>query len=94
MNPDCIEHILNDAEREFFNTQGYLVVENALDPEMCERLIGVLDRVDERERTESLKGRLISVPAVMGEHAAPVGLVHCRATLSQGWGMLGWSSSL
>ena len=91
MNPDCLEHILSDAERGFFNTQGYLVVENALDPEMCERLIGVMDRVDARERTEALTGRLLSVTDVMGEDDALVDLVDWRATLPKVWGILGWN---
>ena len=91
MNPNCLEHILTDAERGFFNTQGYLVVENALEPEMCERLIDVLDRVDARERTESLKGRLLSVPDVMGEDDALVDLVDWRTTLPKVWGILGWN---
>ena len=91
MNPDCLKHILSDAERDFFNTQGYLVVENALDSGMCERLIGVMDRVDARERTESLKGRLLSVTDVMGEDDALVNLVDWPAIFPKVWGILGWN---
>ena len=50
MDPSCAENRLTAEEREFFQKNGYLVIENALDPETNQRLIEVLDRVDARER--------------------------------------------
>ena len=91
MNADCLDHILTDAEREFFNTQGYLVVENALDAAACERVIAVMDRVDARERTEALAGKLLSVTDVMGEDDALVDLIDCPKTFPKAWGILGWN---
>ena len=91
MNPDCLEHILTDAERERFNTQGYLVVENALDAAMCARVIAVMDRVDARERTEALAGKLLSVPNVLSEDPALVDLVDWPTTFPKVWGILGWN---
>ena len=91
MNTDCLDHILTDAEREFFNTQGYLVVENALDAAACERVIAVMDRVDARERTEALAGKLLSVTDVMGEDDALVNLIDCPKTFPKVWGILGWN---
>ena len=91
MNPDCLEHILTDAERERFNTQGYLVVENALDAAMCARVIAVMDRVDARERTEALAGKLLSVPNVLGEDPTLVDLVDWPTTFPKVWGILGWN---
>ncbi len=91
MNTDCLDHILTDAEREFFNTQGYLVVENALDAAACERVIAVMDRVDARERTEALAGKLLSVTDVMGEDDALVDLIDCPKTFPKVWGILGWN---
>ena len=70
MNPDCIDHILTGTERVFFNTHGYLVVENALDEAMRERLIAVMDRVDARERTEALAQGERAFVAVLQSDAA------------------------
>ena len=75
MNPDCLQHLLTDDERAQFNAQGYLVVENALDAAACERVIAMMDRVDSRERTEALAGKLLSVTNVLGEDEALLDLV-------------------
>ena len=91
MNPDCLQHLLTNDERAQFNAQGYLVVENALDAAACERVIAVMDRVDARERTEALAGKLLSVTDVMGEDDALVDLIDCPKTFPKVWGILGWN---
>ena len=45
MHPDCLLHRLIADEREFFNSNGYLVVENALDQATVHRLVGVIKQV-------------------------------------------------
>jgi len=37
MNAECLAHRLTTTEREFFNSTGYLIVENALDASMTRR---------------------------------------------------------
>ena len=91
MHPDCLQHLLTDDERELFNRQGFLVVENALDAVMCERVITVMDRVDARVRTEALTGKLLSVPNVLGEDPVLVDLVDWPTTFPKVWGILGWN---
>lgn len=91
MDANCLEHLLTDEEREFFNTRGYLVVENALDAATRERVVGALDRVDARERTEALAGKLLSVPDVLGEDDALLELVDWPTTFPKVWGILGWN---
>jgi len=61
MSPDCLTHRLTPAERDFFNANGYLIVENALDDAMTERLCSVVDRVDSRVRTDETQGKLLSI---------------------------------
>jgi ectoine hydroxylase len=91
MDPSCTENILTDDERTFFNTNGFLVVENALDASTTTQLVEVMNRVDTRERTEALTGKLLSVPNVIHEDAALVDLVDWPTTFPKVWGILGWN---
>lgn len=91
MDPACLEHLLTDAQRQFFNENGYLIVEDALDDSLLNRLLAVVDRVDQRERSPELHGKLMSVANVIQEHPALVELVSCRKTLPKAWGILGWN---
>jgi hypothetical protein len=77
MNPDCLVHRLTPAEREFFNTRGYLIVENALAPAVTERLIAAADRIDARERAPDQMGKLLSFPNVIHEDPALIELIDC-----------------
>ncbi|MEQ8785471.1 MAG: phytanoyl-CoA dioxygenase family protein [Pirellulaceae bacterium] len=91
MHPDCLSHVLTDAEREFFQTNGYLIVDGALDDAMTARLIDVVDRVDARERGAEHQGRLLSVANVVHEDEALVELVDWPTTFPKVWGILGWN---
>jgi len=91
MHPRCLEHRLTDAEREFFNTHGYLVVENALSAEFTDRLLTAVDRIDRRERSPDQATKLLSFPNVLGEDPAFVELALHERTLPKVWGILGWN---
>jgi hypothetical protein len=91
MNTDCLNHRLTPEEREFFNTNGYLVVENALDAATTSRLIDVVDRIDSRERTAETRGKLMSFPNIIHEDPAFVDLIDCPTTFPKVWGILGWN---
>ena len=91
MEPSAVEHILTSDQREFFQAQGYLVVENALDPGMTRRLTQVVDRVDARQRTAELQGKLLSVANVVPEDPAMVELVDWPRIFPKVWGILGWN---
>lgn len=91
MHPDCLIHRLTPAEREFFNTQGYLIVENALSSEMTDRLIAAADRIDARERGADQAGKLLSFPNVIHEDPAFAELIDCPRTFPKVWGILGWN---
>jgi ectoine hydroxylase len=94
MDPTCLQHRLTDAEREFFNTQGYLIVKNALDPQAVARLIGAVDRIDNRERTSDIRNKLMSVPNIVHEDPALVDLIDWPTTYPKVWGILGWNTYL
>lgn len=91
MDTACLIHRLTGEEREFFNTNGYLVVENALGDEMTDRLIDVVDRVDARERTAEQRGKLLSVTNIVPEDEALIDLVDWPATFPKVWAILGWN---
>ena len=91
MNPDCLAHRLTDDERRFFETSGYLVVPDALDPAMNDRLLAVVDRVDARERTAENRGKLLSITNVVHEDPALVDLIDWPTTFPKMWGILGWN---
>ena len=91
MHPDCLLHRLTADEREFFNSNGYLVVENALDQATVHRLVGVVDRVDARERSPEQRGKLMSVTNVIQEDESLVDLLDCPKVFPKVWGILGWN---
>ena len=91
MNAECLAHRLTPAEREFFNANGYLIVENALDAATTRRLVDAVDRVDARERSDETRGKLMSVPNIVHEDPALVDLIDCPTTFPKVWGILGWN---
>jgi ectoine hydroxylase-related dioxygenase (phytanoyl-CoA dioxygenase family) len=91
MTPDCLQHRLTPAERQFFDTHGYLIVENAIDPSLMERLLVAVDRINARERTAETRDKLLSFPNIIHEDAAFVDLIDCPATFPKVWGILGWN---
>ena len=91
MDSQCLEHGLTAAEREFFETNGYLTVENALDAETNARLLAAVDRIDLRERTDASRGKLLSVSNVIHEDPALIDLIDCPTTFPKVWGILGWN---
>lgn len=91
MDPSCLEHCLTDAEMSFFNEQGYLIIEDALDPTAVARLVDIVDRIDKRERTPELGDKLLSVTNVLHEDPAILDLVDLPTVFPKVWGTLGWN---
>ena len=91
MTPACLEHCLTADEREFFNARGYLIVENALDSAMIERLVVAADRIDGRVRTDETRDKLLSAPNIIHEDPALVELTDWPTTFPKVWGILGWN---
>lgn len=91
MDPSCLEHCLTEDEQRFFDEQGYLIIEGALDPDAVAGLISVIDRIDKRERTPELGDKLLSVTNVLHEDPAILDLVDCPRVFPKVWGILGWN---
>ncbi len=91
MNSECLTHRLTTSEREFFNANGYLIVEDALDAARVGRLIGAVDRIDTRERTADTRDKLLSFTNIVHEDSAFVELLDCPTVFPKVWGILGWN---
>ena len=66
MHPDCLQYRLTSDELALFNEQGYLVVEDALDPAMRDALVAAVDAIDRVERdVENAADKLLSVTDVI-----------------------------
>ena len=66
LEKDWLQHCATREQLDFFNEQGYLVVENALSEAQVEEMTVAIDRVDaaERRALEKSVGRL-SLSAVV-----------------------------
>src|SRR4051812_47737550 len=91
MTPECLNHRLTPAERDFFNANGYLVVENALDEPTAARLLAAVDRIDARERKPEARDKLLSFPNIIHEDPAFVDLIDHPTIFPKVWGILGWN---
>ncbi len=91
MDTNCLDHVLTPTERQFFESNGYLIIENALDPATNQRLIDALDRVDARERSEDLAGKLLSVADIVSEDPSLIDLIDLPTVFPKIWGILGWN---
>jgi ectoine hydroxylase-related dioxygenase (phytanoyl-CoA dioxygenase family) len=92
MDTSCLQFRLTDEERHAFNQQGYLVVLDALDRVMTDRLIAGVDRVDARERTLAHgRDRLLSFANILPEDDAFLDLVDWPRIFPKVWSILGWN---
>jgi ectoine hydroxylase len=92
MDPACLRFALTDAERRHLDEHGYLVVPDALDRRMLDRLVAAVDRVDTRERTPTFGSeRLLSFANILAEDDAFVELTDWPSVFPKVWGILGWN---
>ena len=71
---------LEDEQREFFDRNGHLVVRNALEPKMLERVTAPCDRVVQRRCNDSGLGRA-SLVNVLPEDGFFMQLLTCETTI-------------
>lgn len=91
MNPECLAYVLTPQQRESFNTNGYLIVEDALGEAMTQRLLSAIDCIDAQQRGAGQTDKLISVPNVIHRDDAFVDLIDWPTTFPKVWGILGWN---
>lgn len=92
MDPTCLNYVLTEEERRKFNEEGFLIVEDALPPDMIERLSGALDRLYAERRAAGLKPHeAMFYPNFIGKDAAFFDLLDWPKTFPKVWGILGWN---
>ena len=92
MDSACLSFCLSEEERRHVHEQGYLVVPDALDRTMLDRLTTAVDHVDARERTASFgRDRLLSFANILAENEAFVDLIDWPRIFPKVWGILGWN---
>jgi ectoine hydroxylase-related dioxygenase (phytanoyl-CoA dioxygenase family) len=96
MNPDCLNHLLSEEERRQFETEGYLVLEDAIPATLVERLTAVVDRVDaEERRAKGLgPGDGLNILDFLSRDELFLELLDWPKTLPKVWGILGWNIQL
>ncbi len=91
MKASCLEQSLTDDQYEQFERDGFLIVPNALDPAMVDRLIVAVDRIDREQRTKEQQGRVLSVTDIVHRDESFLELIDLETTFPKVWGILGWN---
>lgn len=93
MDPTCLAHRLTAEERRHFEETGLLIVNDALPPDLTERLTAAVDRIWTREREE--KGisphDALFYPNFVGKDDVFVELLDWPLIFPKVWGILGWN---
>ncbi|GAB4462369.1 MAG: hypothetical protein OHK0029_29090 [Armatimonadaceae bacterium] len=92
MDAHCLQYRLTDEERKTFNETGYLVIEDALDPEQVMALTEETDRI----HAEKIAGGFAPNTALFYPNFIPdsplfTDLVDYERILPKVWGILGWN---
>src|SRR5919198_6023468 len=96
MDRACLEYCLTEQEREEFERNGFLVVEEALPPALVEELTTVVDRLDAEYRPRMGLGPhdLLSLRDFIGKEDLFLELLDWPKTFPKVWGLLGWHIQL
>jgi ectoine hydroxylase-related dioxygenase (phytanoyl-CoA dioxygenase family) len=92
METTALQFRLTDDERQHFNTQGYLIVEDALDREQVARLTQLTDTIHEKKLAAGFDpSTALFYPIFIPEAPEFADLVDYEKILSKVWGILGWN---
>jgi ectoine hydroxylase len=92
MKETCLAHCLTDAERAHFETQGYLIVEDALDAERLAALTRETDAIYAKRLAEGFDpATALFHPNFVPDSPLFADLVDYERILPKVWGILGWN---
>ena len=93
VNRPWIDHLLTDEEREQFKKDGYLLIEDALDPGTLEAATAAVDRIDTRMRKELDYDaeRRLNVHDFIGKDSYLLELIDLPTVFPKIWGLMGWN---
>ncbi|HEY3237251.1 MAG TPA: phytanoyl-CoA dioxygenase family protein [Polyangiaceae bacterium] len=92
LDPSCLENRLTTEERHHFETNGYLVVDQALSSEQVDMLTRCVDRIREKKLAEGFDPHeYFFFPNFIPEDDAFVDLIDNPRVFPKVWGILGWN---
>ena len=96
MDISWLEYCATDEQLKAFNDTGYLIVEDAISPEMVDALEGVADRLDaeERAKTGLVPHKLLSKFRTVIEDDLLLELLDNKKVFPLLWDILGWNIQL
>lgn len=96
MDTACLDYYLTDEERNAFERDGFLIVEDALHPEMIDTLTTVVDRLDAEYRAANEVGAhdRMHLRDFVGKDEIFLELLDWPKTFPKVWGILGWHIQL
>ncbi|MCZ6677250.1 MAG: phytanoyl-CoA dioxygenase family protein [Candidatus Poribacteria bacterium] len=95
LDATCLQHRLTEAERLEFEERGTITVEDAIPPEMIDRLTEVTDRIWHEQREAGLGPHdNLFYPNFVAKDDAYVELVDWHTTFPKVWDILSWNVQL
>ena len=96
MEATSLEHALTDAEREAFERDGILIVEDALPLDLVDELAELCERFDAdyRQANGLAADARVSIIDFVGKHPRLIDLLDWPRTFPKVWGILGWNVQL
>ena len=84
---------LSDDQRRFFDSNGYLIIENALSSQMVATLNGAVDEIYQRHKeSDALRdGGKLNLRNCITHHHAFLDLLDWPETVPLAWGVLNWN---
>ena len=94
MHTSCLIHALSDQERRTFETDGYLLVPNALSAHEVTRLTALVDRLGEERADEVEPNGRLHLRDFLRRDPMFMDLLDWPTTFPKVWGILGWHIQL
>jgi hypothetical protein len=88
-----LDHQLTVEERFLFKRDGYITVENALEPALLETAVAAVDRIDGRVRADRdyTSEQRINLHDCIGRDHALLELIDLPKVFPKVWGLMGWN---
>lgn len=92
MDTACLKHRLTEAEREQFEIQGYLIIEDALEAEQVAALTALTDAIHAQKVGGGFDPKsALFYPNFIPDNTQFADLVDYEKILPKVWGILGWN---
>ena len=96
MDTTCLDYCLTEDERLEFERNGFLIIPDALTPQMTSDIEGIVDRIDAQHRveTEMDAHEWLHKLDFVGQDEIFLDLLDWHKVFPKVWGILGWNIQL